>query len=96
MSRAIRKSSLADQHPSDVDLASFFGVSAVEMATKAEPVNGAWCKEDAKPLQVGDVQVRVALRPSKDAKCPRCWLYTRPAKEELCERCDDVVRQSSK
>jgi len=26
-----------------------------------------------------------------DAKCPRCWRCVSHAKDELCERCDDVV-----
>lgn len=33
----------------------------------------------------------VRVRPSTRAKCPRCWTYTRPEENELCDRCTDAL-----
>ncbi|KAL5514197.1 hypothetical protein ACEPAG_2285 [Sanghuangporus baumii] len=33
----------------------------------------------------------VRVRPARRQKCPRCWTYTRPEAEALCERCKDAI-----
>ncbi|KAK4231214.1 isoleucyl-tRNA synthetase [Podospora fimiseda] len=35
----------------------------------------------------------VHVLPPKDHKCPRCWKYTAPVEEGLCERCEDAVEE---
>ncbi|KAF9459744.1 tRNA synthetases class I-domain-containing protein [Collybia nuda] len=41
------------------------------------------------PGVVDDLAVRV--RPSTLQKCPRCWTYTKPETDTLCERCAQVI-----
>ena len=35
---------------------------------------------------------RVVVHPPSHEKCPRCWRFVRQEKEDLCKRCDDVVK----
>jgi hypothetical protein len=37
-------------------------------------------------------QATVHVLPPTDAKCPRCWRYVAEKEDELCQRCDDVVK----
>ncbi|KZT28115.1 isoleucyl-tRNA synthetase [Neolentinus lepideus HHB14362 ss-1] len=37
----------------------------------------------------------VLVRPAKLDKCPRCWTFTRPEQEKLCQRCSEVIKYSS-
>ncbi|KAH7381694.1 isoleucyl-tRNA synthetase-like protein [Pyrenochaeta sp. MPI-SDFR-AT-0127] len=38
---------------------------------------------------------RVLVHPPANEKCPRCWRFVRNEKEELCTRCDDVVKKEA-
>ncbi|KAH8101837.1 isoleucyl-tRNA synthetase [Cristinia sonorae] len=40
--------------------------------------------------RLGEYQVRVG--PASKHKCPRCWTYSRAEEDELCSRCDAVIR----
>jgi isoleucyl-tRNA synthetase len=35
---------------------------------------------------------RVLVHPPSGHKCPRCWRFVKAAEEEICGRCDDVVK----
>ncbi|CAN6639422.1 hypothetical protein TRVA0_017S01926 [Trichomonascus vanleenenianus] len=39
-----------------------------------------------------DLGVTVTVLPPRADKCPRCWQFTAPEPESLCQRCDDVLR----
>jgi isoleucyl-tRNA synthetase len=38
-----------------------------------------------------DEHIGVRVRPATLAKCPRCWTYTRPHRDDLCPRCTGVL-----
>ncbi|KAG8693855.1 isoleucine-tRNA ligase [Ceratobasidium sp. 394] len=49
-----------------------------------------------KRLVINGERIRVRVKPSSDAKCPRCWKWTapRPSQDDapaLCKRCQDVA-----
>lgn len=37
--------------------------------------------------------VTVTVQYSQDKKCPRCWKYTSKTEDELCHKCDTVVKK---
>ncbi|KAJ4373930.1 isoleucine-tRNA ligase [Neocucurbitaria cava] len=61
----------------------------------------AWSEEEQVPLPdareedgaLGAGRVSVVVHPPAKHKCPRCWRFVREEKEELCARCEDVVKQ---
>jgi isoleucyl-tRNA synthetase len=40
-------------------------------------------------------KARVVVHPPSKEKCPRCWRFLRNEAEEICRRCDDVIKQES-
>jgi isoleucyl-tRNA synthetase len=62
------------------DLEDWFVVSAVKEESEGETL--ASFEVEGKTFTV-----HKATR----AKCPRCWRYTAPSEETLCERCQEVV-----
>jgi isoleucyl-tRNA synthetase len=61
----------------------------------------AWCEQESvAPLE--DSQsfllrhgARIVVHPPSGEKCPRCWRFVREKEEELCRRCDGVVKSES-
>lgn len=54
----------------------------------------AWCEEEEVKME-GRGTVRVVVHPPGKEKCPRCWRFVRDEAEELCKRCDDVVKSEA-
>jgi isoleucyl-tRNA synthetase len=71
------------------DLESMFVVSAVHVngESVADP---EWSYTEE--FEVHGTKGSVTVLPPTAAKCPRCWRYVAPAEEELCGRCDDIVK----
>ncbi len=64
----------------DKDLEDWFVVSAVKDNSEGEEV--AAFEVDGK---------RFSVHKATAYKCPRCWRYSAPAEETLCQRCSEVV-----
>ncbi len=64
----------------DKDLEDWFVVSAVKAQSEGEQL--ASFEVEGKTFSVHKATAH---------KCPRCWRYTAPAEETLCERCSRVV-----
>ncbi|MCF6206245.1 MAG: isoleucine--tRNA ligase [Sulfurovum sp.] len=64
----------------DKDLEDWFVVSAVKESSEGEQV--ASFEVEGKTFTVHKATAH---------KCPRCWRYTAPSEERLCERCAGVV-----
>ena len=55
------------------------------------PVFQDWNVYYPQRLNVGGAPVDICVHKMDGHKCPRCWMYTAKAEDELCERCWDVV-----
>ena len=64
----------------DKDLEDWFVVSAIKADSDGEEV--AAFEVEGK---------RFSVHKATAHKCPRCWRYTAPAEETLCQRCSEVV-----
>ncbi|CAO2657603.1 Nn.00g037290.m01.CDS01 [Neocucurbitaria sp. VM-36] len=64
-----------------------------------EEVRGrwAWWEEEEVLRKEGQGalggEVKVVVHPPGREKCPRCWRFVREEREELCVRCEGVVRE---
>ncbi|CAH2353743.1 isoleucine--tRNA ligase, mitochondrial [[Candida] railenensis] len=47
-------------------------------------------------INIDGTEVVINVKPSSHEKCPRCWKYVAPKKDELCGRCDDVVTEQNR
>ncbi|KAJ5698078.1 hypothetical protein N7462_000083 [Penicillium macrosclerotiorum] len=82
------------------ELPDLFVVSSVTLADPTVPVpaeiaEATWQYEDECELPDGS-KGRVYIYSPHASKCARCWRYAVPtpeATEEICERCDSVVRE---
>ena len=83
-------SQLFAQYQDADGLESIFVVSSVDINRKIE---GEWKFSAEFDTPGGEKGVAWVL-PPKEAKCPRCWRYAAPAKEELCKRCEEIVSVS--
>lgn len=68
------------------ELASIYIVSSVELDAA---VGGAW--QFSAEFDAPGGKGKAWILPPKEAKCPRCWRYVAPSKDELCKRCDGIV-----
>lgn len=76
-------------------LQDLFVVSSVELleAQTSNEETRAWVKETTIECNQGEGnEVVVRISPSRKAKCPRCWLFTRVEEEQTCKRCGEVLR----
>lgn len=81
------------------ELAGLFVVSGVEMGWSGETSTGralAYAEEedfvvDEEKAWKGKVVVHQALA----GKCPRCWRYQKHEEQELCGRCEEVVKEEA-
>ncbi|KAI0881268.1 isoleucyl-tRNA synthetase [Annulohypoxylon maeteangense] len=69
------------------ELESIFVVSSVQINSPAD-VTTEWSY--ARDF-VNGVEGQVTVLPPTQAKCPRCWRYTAPKEDTLCQRCEAVV-----
>lgn len=42
-------------------------------------------------LDIAGTNISLIIKQSPHEKCPRCWKFTAPSKDELCGRCESVV-----
>lgn len=74
------------------ELADLFVLSSLEIINRG----GGMRDEEVTWKYSADFEdgvVTVHVLPPRDHKCPRCWKYTAPVEDELCERCDEAVKQ---
>lgn len=88
------KQELLDRQTSQPDLLHF-ETGRPEEITK----DAVWFEENVVPAIDGETGVlpygaRVLVHPPKGGKCPRCWRFAKGEEEEICRRCDDVVKES--
>ncbi|KAL5465512.1 hypothetical protein PMIN06_000666 [Paraphaeosphaeria minitans] len=86
--------SLAQRH----ELAALLVVSHVDLVWK--PVTtGKLDSRVAKQMFVADEAKgwdgEVAVYPAPAEKCPRCWRYQKEEHNELCGRCEEVIREEA-
>ncbi|KAJ4383867.1 isoleucine-tRNA ligase [Didymella sp. IMI 355093] len=79
-------------------LSGLLVVSDFEMSAVQPDSEGvwAWCESEAVATTSEESFLRdakVLIHPPRLEKCPRCWRFAKAAEEELCQRCDDVVRE---
>jgi isoleucyl-tRNA synthetase len=53
------------------------------------PTENSYVYSDS--LEVEGEVLELAVVPSSEAKCPRCWKFTSQSETDLCHRCDGVV-----
>ncbi len=93
------------RHGMEDELAAIFVVSRVDFttgeATKGpaagldELDGGCWSVEAS--FDVGSASggpAKAIVKPASGKKCPRCWQFQAPRPDELCRRCDEVVREA--
>lgn len=71
------------------ELESIFVVSKVSLNERDAEPEAAW--KYSSEFDVPGGRATAWVLPPDDHKCPRCWRFIAPAKEELCARCEDVV-----
>ncbi|KAI1436848.1 isoleucyl-tRNA synthetase [Xylaria sp. CBS 124048] len=74
------------------ELANMFVVSGVIVNEPLSESNSPTDFSFRQDFEVDGVQAYVEVRPPQHAKCPRCWRYVSPREDELCGRCEDVVK----
>ncbi|KAI5121814.1 hypothetical protein M0805_009806 [Coniferiporia weirii] len=75
-------------------LETFFivsGVSIIDGEVLNTEANG-WAYSSSLDLPFSTNTFSIRIRPSTREKCPRCWTYTRPEEDDLCNRCADAVQ----
>ncbi|KAK6072239.1 isoleucyl-trna synthetase [Seiridium cupressi] len=80
------------------ELADMFVVSSLEVnARDGLPNSPDWDKYTQEfPVNGLGAKGTVTILPPKDSKCPRCWRYVAPAEDELCGRCEGVVKDAGR
>lgn len=59
----------------------------------AEDAKEKWLWSEEEVVQmVGEGKARVVVHPPRREKCPRCWRFVKEEQEELCGRCEGVVK----
>lgn len=81
------------------ELDSLFVVSSVSV-NEAVPEAPEWKYDSGFEISAigqtaASVSGKVWVLPPKAHKCPRCWRYVVPKEDELCGRCDDVVKMAA-
>lgn len=78
--------------PSNAKSANFF-LFETEDVDEMKKTWSWWAEETVQAGQDGVLSnARVLVHPPAQEKCPRCWRFVRTETEELCKRCDDVVK----
>jgi isoleucyl-tRNA synthetase len=72
------------------ELEAIFVVSSVSLAETGLQPEAEW--KYSSTFDVPGGQATAWVLPAEDHKCPRCWRFVAPAPEELCVRCEDVVK----
>lgn len=80
-----------DRYAQELD--AMFVVSSVEVNAAIDG-QAAWKYEHEIEIAAGSAGVKgtATVLPPGDAKCPRCWRYIAPVEDQLCGRCEEVVR----
>ncbi|KAI0126614.1 isoleucyl-tRNA synthetase [Xylariales sp. AK1849] len=71
------------------ELESIFVVSSV-VVNSAISDSPEWSY--SQEFEINGKKGTVTVLPPKQAKCPRCWRYLAPVEEQLCGRCEDIVK----
>ncbi|PFH47754.1 hypothetical protein AMATHDRAFT_151413 [Amanita thiersii Skay4041] len=76
-------------------LSTLFIVSKVSIGETSALSHASypWSFSEAIPISGSGGEMVIQVRPAMREKCPRCWTYTRPAEDVLCQRCSDVLEQ---
>ncbi|TCD67808.1 isoleucine-tRNA ligase [Steccherinum ochraceum] len=78
----------------DAEFTQLFNVSAVRIVpslSSQETEQLQWSYDEPVTIDgLGDCQLQVC--PARQHKCPRCWMHTREAHDELCGRCAGIVK----
>jgi isoleucyl-tRNA synthetase len=79
-------------------LAGLFVVSDFQMSVAQPEEASTWSWHDSEAIATTTERsllkdAKVVVHPPRLEKCPRCWRFAKEAEEELCRRCDDVVKE---
>lgn len=79
-------------------LAGLLVVSDFQMSATQPETADAWAWSELETVAVTDENsflkdAKLLVHPPRLEKCPRCWRFARAVEEELCQRCDDVVKE---
>ncbi|KAF1810500.1 isoleucyl-tRNA synthetase [Eremomyces bilateralis CBS 781.70] len=74
------------------ELAAVLVVSEVQVIKGDRPMENITAWEFEEKFEFAGCQGRVSVHPSPRAKCPRCWRHVANSQEDLCVRCEDVVK----
>lgn len=79
-------------------LAGLLVVSDFQLSTTTPDTAGAWAWSASETIKTTNdasyfKNAKVLVHPPSLEKCPRCWRFAKAAEEELCQRCDDVVKE---
>ncbi|KIJ61453.1 hypothetical protein HYDPIDRAFT_115926, partial [Hydnomerulius pinastri MD-312] len=74
-------------------LKTLFIVSDVRLTDHGDrPASASeWSYGGSLKIPDSDTDITIRVEPVTLSKCPRCWTFTRPDEDELCQRCKDVV-----
>ena len=80
-------------------LSGLLVVSDFQMSAAQPDVADAWAWSASEPIEGTSENnflkdAKVLVHPPPLDKCPRCWRFVKTAEEDLCDRCDDVVKQA--
>jgi isoleucyl-tRNA synthetase len=73
------------------ELADMFVVSELELNGTVEEAAHPWkyCED----FEIDGEMCKAWVLPPRQHKCPRCWRYVAPKEDELCGRCEEVVKK---
>ncbi|KAF1934113.1 isoleucyl-tRNA synthetase [Didymella exigua CBS 183.55] len=79
-------------------LSGLLVVSDFEMSATHPDKADVWDRSACEPVVTTNEDsvlagARVIVHPPRLEKCPRCWRFAKKAEEELCQRCDDVIKE---
>ncbi|KAF1975391.1 isoleucyl-tRNA synthetase [Bimuria novae-zelandiae CBS 107.79] len=100
---AYTKSSEGQQTLTSAQLEELAGVLVISdvnivSAADAASLDAKWAFSEEEPFCIDKEKGwggKVIVHEAKGAKCPRCWRYQRSVEEELCGRCEEVVKEQA-
>ncbi|KAI6360860.1 hypothetical protein MCOR25_006597 [Pyricularia grisea] len=77
-------------------LAAYYVVSCVKINSEIPVGLDYWTYSAKAKIEAGQAKgavIKAVVRHPSDHKCPRCWRYVAEEVDELCGRCEDVVKE---
>lgn len=75
------------------ELDSIFVVSSVVVRGDGTLVGDAPAWKYVEEFEYNGAKSTATVLPPSQAKCPRCWRYVAPVEDQLCGRCETMVKK---